>query len=81
MAYNPTITAFTLNELTSAQKANLKEDDKALIEAGIMNAKFQLRDFGGEYVLQYLFEKNKVEIAKKVAQELTALKAEGKDQG
>lgn len=70
------INMISVATLTKAQKAGLSKDDQALIQRGIISNDLELSS--NEYVLKFLFEQNRKEIAAQAAKEVAEAKAEAK---
>lgn len=62
-----------LNQLTKEQKSILSKEDQALIELGIITSSLTLSDTS--YVIDFLFEQNRAEIAKQAMEEVAEIKA------
>lgn len=62
----------SLVKLTAGQKAGLSKDDQALLEAGIIINDLELNN--SKYVIDFLFNLHKAEIAKQALKDVVELK-------
>lgn len=65
-----------MSQLSKLAKKLLDPDTKALVKAGVLDNELEVTDEGADFVLTFLVEKNKVELAKEARKQLREQKKE-----
>lgn len=65
-----------LQTLSAAQEAAIKEPERTMLEAGVLDSQLQLTSTGAVWFNRWLFETNKAAFAKEVTEKVAETKAE-----